>query len=233
MEWLNVKNGVEKAELYIYGDIVGSEWDKWTDADTAPEDVLKLLAEIGENKPLDIFVNSGGGSVFAGLAIYNVLKRHKGYKTVHVDGVAASIASVIMLAGDKVIIPANSMTMIHKAWMFTMGNSNDLRKAADDLDRIETAIHAVYEENLQEGVSIDTIKDMMVAETWLNGMEAAQYFKIEVGEANQMAACAKSNYYQNYLRVPDLNVAEIAENKQDDQQIKMEIEKLSLQLQLL
>lgn len=219
-------------DLHFYGDIVNTDWDKWDDSDKTAEDVRTFLSEVGANDSLNIYINSGGGSVFTGIAIYNMLKRHKGMKTVHVDALAASIASVIMFAGDKVIIPANSMTMIHKAWSWAIGNSNDMRKMADDLDRIETAIHAVYEENLADGVDIETIKQMMEAETWLNGKEAAKYFKVEIGEESKIAACISSDYYKNYRNMPSLTIVDesIVDKTVDD---SLEIEKLKLQLELL
>lgn len=236
-KWFSgIKNQDSKAhELYFYGDIVSSQWEKWDDSDRTADDVRTFLNDISSDDPINIYINSGGGSVFTGIAIYNMLKRHKGYKTVTVDALAASIASVIMFAGDKVIIPANSMTMIHKAWTWGMGNSNDFRKLADDLDRIETAIHTVYEENLVDGVDIETIKQMMDAETWLNGKEAAQYFNIEIGAENNMAACVNSKYYDSYRNLPELNIDEGNKEdvKEETQQNEYEIEKLRLQLELL
>lgn len=110
LQCIKFKNDIDtgKQELYFYGDIVSDEMDKWQDTDTCPQDVQNILKQIDENKPLDIYINSGGGSVFAGLAIYNMLKRNKAQKTVHIDGLAASIASVIAMAGDKIIMPSNA-----------------------------------------------------------------------------------------------------------------------------
>lgn len=99
---LEIKNETkDNAELYFYGDIVSSCLGAWDDTDQYPESIKKFLDNV-KGKDLDIYINSGGGSVFAGMAIYNMLKRHKGFKTVYIDGLAASIASVIALAGDKV-----------------------------------------------------------------------------------------------------------------------------------
>jgi ATP-dependent protease ClpP protease subunit len=183
-------------ELYFYGDIVSDSWGKWSDEDTCPQDVQDILTQIDENKPLNIYINSGGGSVFAGLAIHNMLKRCQSQKTVYVDGLAGSIASVIAFCGDKLVMPSNAFLMIHKAWTLAVGNSNDLRKTADDLDRIESGIVNVYADNLVEGVDIETIKQMMEEETWLSGQEAAKYFNIELVEGNKAAAsiCDLSNY---------------------------------------
>lgn len=185
---LTVKNEtLTSADLYFYGDIVSDWWGAWTDSDQYPEAIRDFLKE-QEGKSLNIYINSGGGSVFAGLAIYNMLKRHKGFKTVYVDGMAASIASVIALAGDRVVIPANAFMMIHKPWALGEGNAADFRKLADDLDAIESGIINVYKEHLVEGVDIADIEKMVAEETWLNGEQAAKYFAVEVGEAKEYAA---------------------------------------------
>ena len=127
-QFLTVKNEtLTSADLYFYGDIVSDWWGAWTDADQYPEAIRDFLKE-QDGKALNIYINSGGGSVFAGLAIYNMLLRHKGFKTVYVDGMAASIASVIALAGDRVIIPKNAFIMIHKPWSWCDGNATDSAK---------------------------------------------------------------------------------------------------------
>lgn len=184
------------AEIYFYGDIVSDSWEAWTDEDQYPDNIKNLLKE-HEGKDLDIYINSGGGSVFAGIAIYNILKRHSGYKTVHVDGIAASIASVIALAGDRIIIPKNAFMMIHKPWSWCIGNANDFRREAEVMDTLEQSIIGIYEEHLCEGVDIETIVDMVDAETWLTGEQAAEYFNIEVGEEKQIAACADITRFKN------------------------------------
>ncbi|WP_408732757.1 head maturation protease, ClpP-related [Bacillus pumilus] len=201
-KFLQIKNQSEQsADVYFYGDIVSSEWGKWENTDTCPEDVRDFLTQVEGVKNLNIYVNSGGGSVFAGLAIYNMLKRNSAFKTVHVDGLAGSIASVIAMAGDKIVIPSNAFLMIHKPWSGIVGNSDDMRKTADDLDQIEQGILNVYAENLKEGVDINTIKQMVNDETWLNGFEASKYFNVEVSQENEMVACT-SDYFKNYSKIP-------------------------------
>lgn len=206
-KFMNIKNQTStSADLYIYGDIINNTGWKWDDSDVMPDDIKNLLDEIKDTKSLNIYINSGGGSVFAGLAIYNMLKRSKAEKTVYVDGVAASIASVIALAGDRVVIPSNAFMMIHKPWAIAMGNSNDFRKMAEDLDCIESGIMNVYKDNMKDGVELSTIQEMVDAETWLNGEEAAKYFNIEVIEAKDIAACA-SDYFDKYQKTPSKIVA--------------------------
>ncbi|WP_415338298.1 head maturation protease, ClpP-related, partial [Clostridium perfringens] len=134
LEFKNLNNN--NSELRLYGEIVSTEWDKWENEDKCPEDIVSVLNEAGD-RDIDIYINSGGGSVFAGLAIYNMLKRHKGKKIIHIDGVAASIASVIAMAGDEIIMPSNSFLMIHKPLCGVWGNANDMRKGADTLDQLE------------------------------------------------------------------------------------------------
>ena len=201
---MEFRNESTYQELYFYGDIVSDTWEKWCEEDKCPQDVLDILNSIDENRDLNIYINSGGGSVYAGLAIYNQLKRKKCNKIVRVDGLAASIASVIMLAGNKVIIPKTAQTMIHDPWMGIWGgyNAKEFRKMADDLDACGETILNVYAENLKEGVSIDIIKQMMEEETWLTGDKAAQYFNIEVEDSAIAVACV-SNYFNRYTNTPE------------------------------
>lgn len=213
---MEFRNEASSQELYFYGDIVSDTWGKWCDEDKCPQDVLEILNSIDDDKELNIYINSGGGSVYAGLAIYNQLKRKKCNKIVRVDGLAASIASVIMLAGDKVIIPKTAQTMIHDPWMGVWGgfNAAEFRKMADDLDACGETILNVYAENLKEGISVDEIKTMMHEETWLTGEKAAQYFNIEVEDSAIAIACV-SNYFNRYRNTPE-------DLKQDDLKIEKE-----------
>lgn len=200
---LEIRNQTGKsAELYFYGDIVSSTWGKWEAEDRCPQDVTDFLKQLDGNEDINIYVNSGGGDVFAGIAIYNTLRRNPANKTVYVDGLAASIASVIALAGDKVIIPATAQFMIHKPWSWTYGNANDLRKLADTLDSVEESIINVYKEHLREGVDIETIRQMVNDETWLTGDKAAEYFNIEVSDELKVVACV-SDYFSQYRNVPE------------------------------
>ena len=198
---LQIKNSTETScDLYFYGDIVDSWWGAWDDMDQYPESIKSFLDE-AKGKDINIYINSGGGSVFAGMAIYNMLKRHQGYKTVYVDGLAGSIASVIALAGDKVIIPSNAYMMIHKPWCGLHGNSTELREMADILDKIEEGILNVYNENLAENADIEVVKAMVNAETWLTGDEASKYFNVNVSESVDAVACT-SDYFNKYSKVP-------------------------------
>ena len=186
------KNATETSvDLYFYGDIVSDWWGAWQEEDQYPEAIKNFLTE-ANGKDLNIYINSGGGSVFAGIAIYNMLKRYAGKKTVYVDALAGSIASVIAFAdSDMPTIPSNAYLMIHKPWAGCEGNATDMRKMADTLDAVESGIWSIYAEHLNEGVDIETIKELMEQETWLNGTQAAQYFRVKVGEENTIAAAVQ------------------------------------------
>lgn len=220
LKYLQIKNSTDtSADLYFYGDIVSDWWGAWQEEDQYPDAIKNFLLE-QKGKDLNIYINSGGGSVFAGIAIYNMIKRHDGKVKVYVDGLAGSIASVIAFAGsEKPTIPANAFLMIHNPWTYGEGNAVQFRKLADDLDQIATGILSVYEEHLKEGVSISAVKALMEAETWLNGQQAAEYFDIEVGEVKEYAA-AIGNYTNKCKNIPKDLIATDPEQKKPDNSAK-------------
>lgn len=126
-------------------------------------------------KEIVIYINSWGGSVFEGTAIYNQLRRHPAHKTVRVDGFACSVASVIAMAGDTVIMPRNTLMMIHNMWLSTAGNAAELRKAAADLDIINAAGRKAYLAKAEGKISEDQLATMMDQETWLTAEQCIQY----------------------------------------------------------
>lgn len=206
------KNATENTvDLYFYGDIVSDWWGAWQDEDQYPEAIKNFLAEAG-GRDLNIYVNSGGGSVFAGIAIYNMLKRYQGKKRCYVDGLAGSISSLLPFIGSEPpTIPKNAYMMIHKPWCICEGNATDMRKMGDTLDSIEAGIWSVYEENLVEGVTIDDIKKLMEEETWLSGEEAAKYFRVKVGEESTIAAAV-----QDYTKLYCKNLPDALQNKEKE-----------------
>lgn len=187
-------------EILLYGDIVMDEWGKWSKDDKCPSDIIDAL-KAADGAPVTVRINSGGGSVFGGMAIYNALKAYRGAKTVYVDGVAASIASVIMLAGDKLHIPKNAYVMIHKPWGYASGNAIELRDYADSLETCEKGMLAVYGERLKGGATLDEITGAMETgkEMWRTGEEIAATFDVICDEPVQAVACASDckNHYEN------------------------------------
>lgn len=204
---LQVKNlGEGRKELYIYGDIVDSEWEKWDwESDFAPSDVKNFIDQLDGSNAVDIRINSYGGSLFAGLAIYNQIKGMNADVTVYVDGVAASSASIIALAGKKLVMPSNALFMIHKPMLGAGGNADELRRAADMLDTCQQAMMQVYKDNMRDGVELSTIEEMVNKETWLTAEQAAEYFNIELESSIEVAAKApESSIYGQYKHVPSI-----------------------------
>ena len=160
----------EKADLYIYGDI--TSWP-WLESDVSAYLLSKKLEELKDVSEIDVYINSYGGEVAEGLAIYNALKRHKAKVVTHCDGFACSISSVIFMAGDERVMSNTSTLMIHNAWSRVSGNANDFRKEADDLEKItQLSVNAYMS---QVNVSEEELKTMMDEETWLMPQEALEY----------------------------------------------------------
>lgn len=208
---IEIKNQTdESADLCFFGDINSEslgEWQKYYPEDKAPSDVKTFLDQLENVSKINVHINSGGGSVFGGIAIYNMLKRFDAEITVYVEGLAASIASVIAMAGDKIIIPANAQMMIHKPSSAAWGNADEMRKEADVLDGCQKVILNTYMQHVKEGVTEETINDLINAETWKTGTEWQEYFDIEVSESSQAAAAA-SDFYEAYKHTPKNLVGE-------------------------
>ena len=190
----------EEADIYIFGEIVSYKWD---DTDTTAASFQKDLKELGEVNQINLHINSPGGSVFEGIAIGNMLKQHKAHVTAHVDALAASIASVMVASCDKVVMPENSMLMIHNPWTFSIGNAKELRKQADDLDKIAESSVVTYLSKASDKLSEEKIKQIMDEETWLSAAEAYEYGLCDAVEsANQMAASISEKLFEAYKNVP-------------------------------
>lgn len=166
-------------DLYIYGDVKADGYDWWREevirSETSANTFRDELAAHPEVSQINIYINSQGGSVIEGTAIYNQLKRHPAHKTVYVDGFACSIASVIAMAGDEVVMPRNTMMMLHNMWMVVQGNAAELRKAADDLDKMNEAGRAAYLQKAGDKLTPEMIAQMEDDETWLTAQECMEY----------------------------------------------------------
>lgn len=173
--------------LYIYGDVESDGYDFWTgDAVESETSANHFRAELEKHpnvENIDVYINSYGGSVFEGTAIYNQLRRHPAKKTVYIDGFACSIASVIAMAGDRVIMPKNALMMVHNMWMGAVGNTAQLRKAADDLEIINKAGRTAYLEKAGDKLTEKKLAELMDAETWLSAEDCVSLgLADEIGE---------------------------------------------------
>lgn len=233
LEYLKIKNITENsADIYFYGEIVGDEWDKWCDTDTCPIDVLNALKET-EGKALNIYINSPGGSVFAGLAIANMLSRKKEKKVCYIDGLAASVASILPMVCDEIVMPSNSFMMVHKPWNCVCGNANDMRKAADELDIIQSGIEQMYKSRLKKDADENKFIELINNETWLTAQETSQYFDIKIIESNNATMkLVDTNALRNYKNVPQC-IFDIQNNLNDKLLSEMESELLNMELSVL
>jgi ATP-dependent Clp protease protease subunit len=189
------------ADIFIYGEITKYAWEEYGEVSSTT--FKNELDELGEVDTINLYINSPGGSVFEGIAIHNMLKRHKAKVIAYIEGLAASIASVIPMAADEIRMPKNSMMMVHNPWTFTMGNAVELRKAADDLERIGQSAIQSYLQKAGNKLDEETIKQLLNAETWLSADEALSYGLCDVvEEANQMAASISEEVFSQYKNVP-------------------------------
>ena len=189
-------------ELYIYGDIVSSAWDKWTSEDTCPQDITDFLNGIDNNAELTVYFNSCGGDVFAGIGIYNILKRHKGHITGIVDGIAASIASVILMACDDIVVSTGAQIMIHKPLSWAYGNADDFQRLISELDKCQKSITDIYMGRVKEGVTEEQVTDLINAETWMTAEEAKEIFDVQIEERPAVAACV-GWMMENFKKAPE------------------------------
>lgn len=179
LDWYRIKNQSteDEADLYIYDEIMPAYMAEWFGGISA-QGLIEELNEISANT-INVRINSPGGAVFEAIAIYNALVAHSATINVYIDSLAASAASVIAMAGDKITMMIGSQMMIHDAMGVEMGNAAELREFADFLDRQSDNIASIYAE--KSGGDAKEFRDLMLAETWLYPEEA-----VELGLADQV-----------------------------------------------
>lgn len=190
--WYRIEAKTENtAEVWLYDEI-----GYWGITAKQFANDIKALKNITH---IDLRIHSPGGDVFEGTAIYNLLANHPATIHAHIDGLAASMASVIAMAADVIHMPENSMMMIHKPWGIQGGDSDDMRKYAELLEKVESTLVAAYQK--KTGKPEDEIKAMLKAETWLTGAEA-----VDAGFADQLTpaleVAAKLNSQREYENMP-------------------------------
>ena len=186
-KWYEINNSADVTDVYLFNDI-----------GTFGVSAQSFVEEIKEyeDKELAIHINSLGGEVFDGMAIYSIIQRRKAKTTVYIEGIAASIASVIALAADEVIMSENSLLMIHNAWGGSSGDASEMRKQADVLDKISNEIAEIYVK--KTNLPYDEIIRMMSEETWLTAEEAvALGFVDSISEPIKVAAKYDVSKFKN------------------------------------
>ena len=193
--WFRMQAKAEsEADIFIYDEI--GYWG------VTAKQFVKDLKALGDVTHINLHINSPGGDVFEGIAIFNALKHHGASITVHIDGLAASMASVIAMVGNPVIMPENTMMMIHKPWGFAGGDANDMRDYADLLDKVENVLIPAYAE--KTGKSAEEIAVMLDDETWLDGTEClALGFADQTTPALQAMACIQSKRIEEFEKMPN------------------------------
>ena len=193
----------EEATVYIYDEI------SWFGINA--EQFVKDLNDL-KSKITNIRINSPGGSVFDGTAVFNAIKQHKSKTVTHIEGLAASISSVIALASDEVRMAENAFLMIHDPWSIVIGNADTMREEAELLDKVGGVIAKTYED--KTGKDEKEIKEFMSAETWMTAEEALEMGFIDVIEEIEKDEKAKATLFDLSVFAKGEEMAKIIEEKQ-------------------
>lgn len=200
-KWYEIKAAADNssAEVYIY-DYIGYYG---VEAKAFIDELNDL-----DVSSIDLRINTPGGSVFEGNAIYNALKRHKAKITTYIDGLAASMGSIIALAGERVVIAENAMYMIHNPWTSAYGDARELRKTADTLDKLRESMLNIYQD--KTGLDEATLTAMLDEETWLTASECVQKgFADETVEGVKAAASFEKDKFKGCKHVPEQLIASV------------------------
>jgi ATP-dependent Clp protease, protease subunit len=167
-----------RASLYLY-DVIGEDW--WTGGGVTAKSVQQALDGMKGATALDVYVNSPGGDVFEAAAIHTQLRRFVGERVVYVDGIAASAATFVAMAGDRIVTAPAATWMIHEVWSGVVGRASDMRAMADTLDLLNATYVDTYAK--RTGQSVEDVRAWMAAETWMNASDAkARGFTDEISE---------------------------------------------------
>jgi ATP-dependent Clp endopeptidase proteolytic subunit ClpP len=187
-----IENKADSTTMFVYDEI--GYWGV-----TAQQFVKDL--ESVKSKTIHLRINSPGGSVFDGTSIYNALKQHPANVIVHIDGLAASISSIIALAGNEIRMSENAFFMIHEPWSMTMGTAEDLRKEAELLDKVRGTIASIYIK--KSGMSEDEVLKLMADETWMTAAEALALGFIDAIDSDQDIEDASLFDLSAFTKVPE------------------------------
>lgn len=205
------------ADIYIYGDI--TSWECF-DSDVSSYTLSREIENLSEDvETVNVYINSYGGEVAEGLAIYNTLKRCKAKVKTYCDGFACSIASVIFMAGEERIMSNASLLMIHNAWMYTAGNASQLRKDADDLEVISQASKAAYLAEIS--ITEEELQELLNNESWISPERA-----LEIGFATTIISVqqpAKASQSAQKTIIEKLLLQEKQQKKEPEQKAKKEV----------
>ena len=177
-KWV-INQQANSLDIYLYDNIKGDKYNWWTDelekSETSAKHVKEVLEQAGEVNTINLYINSYGGDVKEGLGIYNQLKRKPCQKVAYIDGFACSIASVIAMACDKVVMGTNSLMMVHHASMGAYGNAEELRKAANDVEVIDKASCSSYLTKAGDKLTEEMLTELLDNQTWISAEQCLEY----------------------------------------------------------
>jgi len=179
---------LQNGELVLYGFVGDSFWEQGFTA----KEVVDALAEIGRETDVTVRINSGGGYVDDGIAIYNALAAHKGQVTVHVDAIAASSASLIAMAGDTIVMLEGSLMMIHNPSGITFGTAEDHEKTGSILEKMASQMASIYAE--RSGNPVEDVRQAMKDELWLTAAEAVEQGYADESQSAKAKAVAAFDF---------------------------------------
>jgi ATP-dependent Clp protease protease subunit len=189
MKFWQIKAAAEPGvgELRLYGPIGTDGGLGWLFDEVTPSQLQADLDGLGDVSQVKVFINSEGGDVFAAQAIHSMLKRHKAQIVVYVDGLAASSASIVVMAGDRVVMPRNAMLMVHNPWALSIGDASKHRQMAETLDQVRESMIAAYQG--KTGMGREELLGLLEAETWMTADEAVEMgFADEIEETTPVQA---------------------------------------------
>lgn len=218
-KWFDIDSKEEEIPSVMIYDMIGSSM--WEES-ISPKGFINECKELEKkHKEINIRINSPGGIVHDALAIYNYLIQSPLKKNVYIDGIAASAASFIAMAGDKIYMPEAAEIMIHNAWGFMMGDAKDFRKEADHLEALTKIIGNIYVNKTKK--TAEEISKMMDEETWMNGKEAAEMGFVDETLKCRAAACSFElsnelfpNIPKNFIKYQNALKKRIKENELRD-----------------
>lgn len=179
MQQTQQQKEAKTVDVYFYENIESDGWNWWTGekepSETSANTFLREIEGLGELDSIVLHINSLGGDCKEANAISNIIRRHSAKTTAYIDGYACSAASVIACACDTVIMPRNTVMFIHNPWMYTSGNAAQLRKDAEDLEKLGEAFSTIYEEKSKGKITREKLRELMDAETYLTAEECFEY----------------------------------------------------------
>ena len=217
---ISVKNESDKTQIFVSGDIMDDAWKGWSwgeDVETYPQDIRDILK--GAKDQVEVVISSGGGDLFAGMAIANMLQRYEGHTKAIIDGLAASAASIIAFGCDEIEMSSNAYLMIHKPSIGLYGNADDLLKWADTLDELQVGLVQTYKTKVLEGYTDEDINNLINKETWLTGKSASEIFNVKITDPVQVS----NNFGQcilNYQNTPKELIAKSENKDEADDQVR-------------